>query len=305
MSQEKSALNSHASGYPLVTIGIPMLNPGPLFVWALKSVFAQTYPFWELIILDDGSTDGSLQLAHKIHDLRVKVFSDGRNRGLPYRLNQILDLASGQFIARMDADDLMHPERIESQVKHLLTHPEADAVTTGAVLIDRENRPVALRKGQKPSLLEVLRRGGYLHPSLMARADWYRGHRYSEAYPRAEDREFFLRAHVSSRIDVLEEPLYFYRWYGNVRPKALLQGYASERRIMWRYGPRHVGWGATIFLLAMSSLKSVAVSVGSYLKIPGVLEARSFPPLTPDLQLEARRALERIKATLVPGWGEG
>jgi len=290
---------------PLVTVGLPMYNPGRFLDLAVRSVFAQTYDNWELIILDDGSTDGSLELARRIRDPRVNVFSDGKNRGLPYRLNQILDLASGQFIARMDADDLMHPERIESQVKHLLTHPEVDAVTTGAILIDRENRPVALRKGQKPSLLEVFRRGGYLHASLMARADWYRGHRYSEAYPRAEDREFFIRAHVSSRIDVLEKALYFYRWYGNVRPEAFLQGYASERRIMWRYGPRHVGWGATIFLLAMSSLKSVAVSVGSYLKIPGVLEARGFAALTPDLQGEVQRALERIEATPVPGWNEG
>ena len=290
---------------PLVTVGLPMYNPGRFLDLAVRSVFAQTYDNWELIILDDGSTDGSLELARRIRDPRVNVFSDGKNRGLPYRLNQILDLASGQFIARMDADDLMHPERIESQVKHLLTHPEVDAVTTGAILIDRENRPVALRKGQKPSLLEVFRRGGYLHPSLMARADWYRGHRYSEAYPRAEDREFFIRAHVSSRIDVLEKALYFYRWYGNVRPEAFLQGCASERRIMWRYGPRHVGWGATIFLLAMSSLKSVAVSVGSYLKIPGVLEARGFAALTPDLQGEVQRALERIEATPVPGWNEG
>ena len=293
------------AGDPLVTIGLPMLNPGPFLPWVIRSVFAQSYPHWELIILDDGSTDGSLELARRIRDPRVNVFSDGKNRGLPYRLNQILDLASGQFIARMDADDLMHPERIERQVKHLLAYPEADAVTTGAILIDRENRPMALKPGQKPSLLEVLRRGGYLHPSLMARADWYRKHRYSEAYPRAEDREFFVRTYASSRIDVLKEPLYFYRWYGNVRPKALLQGYASERRIMWRYGPKHVGWGATLILVTLSSLKSVAVSVGSYLKIPGVLEARGFSALPPDLQEEVRRALERIQATPVPGWDRG
>ena len=123
---------------PLVTVGLPMYNPGRFLDLAVRSVFAQTYDNWELIILDDGSTDGSLELARRIRDPRVNVFSDGKNRGLPYRLNQILDLASGQFIARMDADDLMHPERIERQGKHLLAYPEADAVTTGAILIDRE-----------------------------------------------------------------------------------------------------------------------------------------------------------------------
>ncbi len=294
-----------ASPPPLVSIGIPFLNPGPYFEMAVRSVFAQTYQNWELILVDDGSQDGSYERATEIEDPRVRVYRDGRNRGLPYRLNQILDLASGDYVARMDADDLMHPERIERQVRYLLEQTQADAVTTGAILIDRENRPVALKPGWKPSLSEVLTRGGYLHASLMARKDWYRWNRYSEAYPRAEDREFFVRAHVSARIDVLQEPLYFYRWYGNVRPKFLLQGYASERRIMWRYGPSLVGLGKTVFLIGLSYIKSLVIEVSSRLRFWKLIEERRFVPLTSDIQREAVRTLEAIEKVKVPGWDRG
>ncbi len=101
--------NSLAKDPPLVTVGLPVYNPGSFLSWAIRSVFAQTYSSWELVVVDDGSTDGSLERLRKIEDPRVRVLTDGKRRGLPYRLNQVLEEASGDFIARMDADDLMDP----------------------------------------------------------------------------------------------------------------------------------------------------------------------------------------------------
>src|SRR4030066_138114 len=91
---------------PLVTVGIPFFNNQDTLPDAIRSIFAQSFQDWELLLLDDGSTDGSLQIAQSIDDPRVRVISDGCNRKLPARLNQIIDLARGQYIARMDADDL-------------------------------------------------------------------------------------------------------------------------------------------------------------------------------------------------------
>ena len=100
----------------LVTIAIPFYNPGPAFEDAIKSVFAQTYTNWELLLVNDGSTDDSLEKALAIKDSRVQVINDGKNLGLGARLNQIAQLASGEYLARMDADDIMHPERIENKL---------------------------------------------------------------------------------------------------------------------------------------------------------------------------------------------
>jgi glycosyltransferase involved in cell wall biosynthesis len=72
-----------------MTIGIPFYNAEAYLGDAIRSIFAQTYHDWELILVDDGSTDRSLEIARAVRDPRVRVISDGQNRRLPYRLNQI------------------------------------------------------------------------------------------------------------------------------------------------------------------------------------------------------------------------
>jgi len=289
---------------PLVTVGLPMYNPGRFLDLAVRSVFAQTYDNWELIVVDDGSTDGSLDQVRRISDPRVKVFSDGQNRGLPYRLNQIIELASGVFIARMDADDGMHPKRLAEQVAFLMAHPDVDGVTSGAVLLDAEDNPTGLLPGIAPSVVEILSRGGYLHPSLVVRRKWALKYRYSEEYPRAEDRELFVRTYMVSKISVLDSYLYFYRWFGLPRTHALIAGYQSERRIIKVYGPKLVGWSATLRLLLRSYLKEQATKIGGLLGKDRFLRRRAFRELTLEEKQWAESALSLIKATRVPGWDE-
>src|SRR5690349_10645893 len=108
---------------PLVTVGIPFFNNASSLSDALRSIFAQTFTDWELILADDGSTDESLSIARSVRDPRVMVMSDGGNRGLVFRLNQITSAARGKYIARMDADDLSHPARLQRQVSLLERDP--------------------------------------------------------------------------------------------------------------------------------------------------------------------------------------
>ena len=110
----------------LVSIVIPFYNNETTLLDAVKSVFCQTYKNWELILLNDGSTDKSLEIANNINDNRVKVISDGVNRGLVYRLNQSPSLVNGQFIARMDGDDMMHPQRLEKQMNLFFLNPNLE-----------------------------------------------------------------------------------------------------------------------------------------------------------------------------------
>ena len=89
-----------------ITIGIPFYNAEAYLADAIRSVFAQTYEDWELILIDDGSTDNSLAIARSVDDPRVRVYSDGKNKKLASRLNELTQLATYEFIARMDADDV-------------------------------------------------------------------------------------------------------------------------------------------------------------------------------------------------------
>ena len=114
------------SGAIRVTVGLPFFNARRTLEAAIRSVFAQTFPHWELLLVDDGSTDGSLEIARSVRDHRVRVFSDGKNRRLATRLNEIATEARAPLLARMDADDLMHPERLALQAAFMETHQELD-----------------------------------------------------------------------------------------------------------------------------------------------------------------------------------
>jgi len=105
----------------MISIGISIYNAEKYLVDAINSVLEQTYENWELVLVDDGSTDNSLKIAQEfaIKDNRIRVISDGLNKKLPARLNQIINEAKYDYIARMDADDVMHPQRLEKQLQFL------------------------------------------------------------------------------------------------------------------------------------------------------------------------------------------
>src|SRR6266481_9622650 len=120
---------------PDLTIGISFKNPGVFFGLALQSVFAQTFSNWELILIDDGSSDGSLELASSLRDPRVRVYSDSKGKSLNVRLNELVRLATGNFFVRMDADDAMHPERLQRQVEILEKNSRSTVVGSAAYSI--------------------------------------------------------------------------------------------------------------------------------------------------------------------------
>src|SRR5262245_17003824 len=184
-----------------LTIGLPFLNVRRTLTDTLRSVFAQTFRDWELLLVDDGSSDGSLELARGVRDDRVRVISDGQRLGLPARLNQIAALARGEYLARMDPDDLMHPARLERQVAFLDAHPEIDLVGTGAFTIDGCNRPRGIRGvgalNTTPSA--VLRHGLFLHPTVTGRTDWFRKNPYDPSFARSQDFELWCRVCGTAR----------------------------------------------------------------------------------------------------------
>ncbi|MEM4168327.1 MAG: glycosyltransferase [Candidatus Caldarchaeum sp.] len=290
--------------FPLVSIGIPFYNPGKFFADAIRSVFAQTYVHWELLLVDDGSDDGSLELAKRIKDPRVKVFSDGKHLGLVARLNQIAQMASGFYVARMDADDLMHPERIARQVAFLQQHPEINVVDTGAIVLDREGVPAGLRglEDRLPSALEILKQGGFLHASIMAKREWFLQHPYDPDYPRAEDRELWVREYRKTKFAHIPEPLYFYHFIGRVRLKEYLQSYRSERQVIARYGWAMVGVLPSLYLYVRSLLKSGLLCGLSLVHKEQFFNRYKYRHISPDLLAESIRVLQYIREQKVPGW---
>lgn len=223
----------------LVSIGIPFYNSEQYLDFAIRSVFNQTYANWELFLLDDGSTDESLIIAKRYkNDSRVSVISDGENKGLPFRLNQLSDFANGKYYARMDADDIMFPERIEIQLKCLESNSEIDVLGSSAISIDHLNNIVGRRSSSNKKICkrkEIINNGCFLHPSVMGKSRWFEKNKYNVKYLRAQDLELWVRTVENSSFHVCEQPLLFYREVGVPTFKKYSQSMAMVFNIYNQY----------------------------------------------------------------------
>lgn len=229
-----------SNNYPLISIGIPFYNAERYLAFAIHSVIAQSYENWELILVDDGSSDNSLNIAQEFAhtDIRIRVICDGENKKLPFRLNQIIQESKGEFIARMDADDIMHPERLKIQLNFLLEHDYIDLVSTGLISIDSKNKVCGFRCVNKlTTQLSSRFKFPIVHPTVMARKEWYVRNLYSLNYPRAEDFELWCRAYKNNdlKIAILPDLLLFYREFGNITINKILLSYSDGYKIRNHY----------------------------------------------------------------------
>jgi glycosyltransferase involved in cell wall biosynthesis len=288
---------------PLVTVAIPFFNAQRSLGDAIRSVFAQTFHDWELLLVDDGSSDRSLRIARSVLDRRVRVFSDGKNRGLSCRLNQIADLARGDFAARMDADDLMHPRRLERQLEFLGRHPDVQVLGTAMIAIDGQSRPLGLRGNREidSRASSVLKGPPLAHPTVLARTSWFRENPYDGAYVRAEDHELWVRTWARTVFDRIPEPLLFYREEAMITLGKYLSTCRSGRKIILDYGAERVGWSGVAALLLRSKAKEWAYRVFALLGRLDVLLARRSAPLPAGAAEEAAWVIRSILATPVPG----
>lgn len=203
------------SSGPRVTVAMPVYNAGRFLRAAVTSIVRQTFTDWELLIIDDGSTDDAIADIADIADARIRVLRDGANRGLAARLNEAIDLAQGQYFARMDQDDISYPDRLARQLAEIGRHPELDLVAVRCVAIDERDEPV----GAWPSALDhedICARpwmGFYLpHPTWLGKTEWFRRHRYAKPGPYfCEDQELLLRSYATSRFATVADILFAYR----------------------------------------------------------------------------------------------
>lgn len=199
-----------------ITVGIPFYNAEKYLGDAILSVINQTYTDWQLILVDDGSTDNSLEIAKSFVNDKISVVQDGMNKGLVYRLNQIVGLADGDYYARMDADDIMHFQRLERQILFLKNNSNIDVIGSSYYAIDSNNNILGFRKANlnPKNVKDILKNGCFAHPSVMGKLSWFQKNKYDGEWERMEDLELWIRTFPISEFRNLEEPLLFYRVFG-------------------------------------------------------------------------------------------
>lgn len=213
-----------------VTIAIPFFKDEKYIKYAIQSVLNQTFTDWELILINDGGCDRSLEIAESFarKDPRIRVINDSQNKGLAYRLNETVKMAQGIYYARMDADDIMYYKRIEEQVKYMDEHPLVDVVGCSAMLINAENEIVGSHDSSRS-------KNGFLHPTVFGRTQWFLENPYSVWCKRCQDKELWLRTSSHSNFFNLKTPLLFYREAGTVTFKKYLNSQKSNLQILRNY----------------------------------------------------------------------
>lgn len=225
---------------PKVSLITPAYNAAPYIRPCIESVQAQTLRDWEMLIVDDASTDGTAELVRAyLSDPRIRFFQNDRNRGPGHTRNRALDAATGEWLAVLDADDWMAPERLE-RLLAFAGEMGADMVADLPVHVDPKGRAYKVawstygRNPKRPrffSVEEVLK----THPAFkpLMRTDFVRsrGIRYVEEILRSQDYAFHVEILLKgARFAVLPEPLYFYRIY----PGTITGRFARDPGQIWK-----------------------------------------------------------------------
>jgi glycosyltransferase involved in cell wall biosynthesis len=223
---------------PLITVGISFYNCEKTLLAAVKSIFAQTLQDWELILIDGGSSDRSLEVAKSINDPRVRVISDGSYHTHPAALNQLIDAARGKYIARMDGDDLCSPKRLEKQLELFKKDESLDVAGTGIVYLNDMDFPLGYSIPPS-SHLEICKKPyrtfRLCHGSVMAKRSWYLQNKYDESAIKVEDFDLWLRTYEHSRFSNVREALYYYRCETFFSQKKLFIARINSIKLLFRY----------------------------------------------------------------------
>jgi glycosyltransferase involved in cell wall biosynthesis len=223
MEQVSRRITSNSDCRPAASVLLPVYNAEKYLAAAVKSVLAQDYRNFEVLLLNDGSTDGSAAILERFAalDSRCKVHA-WPNRGLIATLNAGIQLAAGDVLIRMDADDICRPNRFSRQMTFMQEHPECVAVGSRVMLIDAEGWPITEFFGDEldHNAIDAAhlrgKGGSIVHPSAaISRRAMLQIGGYRPNYPHSEDFDLFLRLAEVGKLANLPEVLLDYRQHAD------------------------------------------------------------------------------------------
>jgi glycosyltransferase involved in cell wall biosynthesis len=203
---------------PRVTVLMPVFNGEKYLKEAIDSILKQKFHDFEFLIINDGSTDGTSKIIASYNDLRIRVIDNGKNLGLVHSLNKGLDIASGEYIARMDCDDISVDRRLSVQVKFMDAHKNTGACGSYYYLVrGRKKAIVDLPLSEKEIKCFLLFNSPVAHPAAIIRNHVLQKYnlRYSSEFMHAEDYDFWSRVARYAGLANISKPLLFYRVHDN------------------------------------------------------------------------------------------
>ena len=205
---------------PKISVIMSVYNGEKYLREAIGSILAQTFTDFEFIIVDDGSTDNSLEIIQSYNDKRIRIINNEKNIGLTKSLNKALKAARGEYIARQDADDISLPSRFEEQMRYFEEHPEVALLGTSVYIIDENGKIIGKHIIlAKPTAKDFFKCNPFDHGTVMFKKDIVNmiGF-YNELIRYSQDYELWLRIAKYYEVRSLPQILYKLRSHGeNVR----------------------------------------------------------------------------------------
>lgn len=220
----------------LVSVLMPVYNGMPLIKASIRSLLNQTYKNWECIIVDDGSTDGTSDYLDSLSDNRFVIHHFEKNMGRPFARQKSLEMAKGDFVAMLDAEDLYAPQKIEMQVKAFLEHPEVCLVSTGMCSFGLNTDILRVRGVMKSKIIMFDEHNTPSHATCMLIGEKAKRFRYNSYMKLGEDVDFLSRYLSGSIFFELKDVLYYYSEYDSVNKKKIRQSYGLMMVNNWRKG---------------------------------------------------------------------
>jgi glycosyltransferase involved in cell wall biosynthesis len=231
-----------------ISVILTVFNGERFLAEAIQSILDQTYRNFELIIIDDGSTDGSLDIIGGFSDDRIKLVVNETNKGQSYSRNKGNELARGEYIAIMDSDDIALLQRLEKQVSFLESNPNISLCSAQATLIDENSIPFGEKKTPESDWeikLKLLFYCPIIHPTVMFRKTDFLNNNlvYDEHFVYAQDFDLWSRAMEKLNFYGIQENLLLFRFKhaGSISNANVIQQSAYAKQIIERNMKKYVG----------------------------------------------------------------
>jgi len=290
---------------PVVSVIMSMRNGASTVGAAVRSVLQQTLTDFELIVIDNGSSDQGSAIVAGFDDTRIRLVREDSTSVFAVRLNQAVLLARGEFIARMDADDICFPERLSQQVAHLREDPRLDLIGSAAVVFSSAGDLIGeMLAGIDHRNIVARPFVGFPlpHPTWCGRAGWFRNNPYDLGLGYAEDQDLLLRSFRHSRFGGLDKILLAYR-QDHLALRKLIPGRATFARSALRNG---IATGEVVSAMAgivNHAAKGMIDIATLALGFDKQMQFRRLRPVSPAVQKRWQRLQESLvgSSCLVPG----
>lgn len=221
---------------PRVSILMPVYNGLPLIKASIESLLRQTMQDWECIIVNDGSTDCTREYLDALTDPRFVIWHFEKNMGRPEARQKTLELAQGEFIAMLDAEDLYHPYKLELQLNAFAQHPEIDLVATQMCSFGTNTELLTIRGHQDSSVQVFTGNNVPSHATVMIRSKKAKLLKYNKTLKFGQDVDFLRRYMNGTKFLTIAQPLYYYSEFDSVTKKKIRKTYKLNMIKYFREG---------------------------------------------------------------------